>query len=207
MRVGYIVSLLAWAQAIAFTQVIPGEPPAEVRIPFAPVAATVNGQTVLAYELHVTNLLPREITLNRIEVLGEAPATEPILRFHGDDLTKAIRQFGSTAQPADPRRIPGGFRAVVHMWVTLDKPQAVPRSLRHQLSFSVPATDGKVEDRHLDMAGLEVSRARAVVISAPLGDGTWIAFNGPRQTRRFTAAPRFCWEVKRGSRSALLSIG
>ena len=179
---GFVTSLLMWAQPIALAQIIPGEPPAEVRIPFAPVPAKVNGQTVLAYELHITNFLPREITLNRIEVLGEGPIGEPILRYQENDLIGAIRQYGAPSQPADPRRIPGGFRAVVHMWVTFDKPQAVPRSLRHKLSFSVPASDGKIEDRHLDIAGLEVSRAAAAVISAPLGDGIWVAFNGPANT-------------------------
>jgi hypothetical protein len=68
------------------------------------------------------------------------------------------------------------------MWVTLDKPHAVPHSLRHRLAFSVPTSDGKIEDRHLDVGGLEVSQARAVVISAPFRDGRWIAGNGPANT-------------------------
>jgi murein DD-endopeptidase len=181
-RVGFVTGFLMWGQPIALTQIISGEPPAEVRIPFAPVPATVNGQTVLAYELHITNFLSREITLNRIEVLGDDPAREPLLMYQENDLIGAIRQYGAASQPADPRRISGGFRAVVYMWVKLDKPQAVPRSLRHKLSFSVPGSDGKIEDRHLDIADLEVSRTAAAVISAPLGDGIWITGNGPANT-------------------------
>ena len=179
---GAALSLLAWAQPIALAQAVPGEPPTEVRIPFAPVPATINGHIVLAYELHVTNFLPREISLNRIEVLGDGPIREPILSYQENDLIHAIRQFGAPSQPADPRRIPGGFRAVVHMWLTFDNPQAVPRSLRHKLSFSVPAPEGKIEDRHLDIAGLEVSRRAPASISPPLGDGIWVAFNGPANT-------------------------
>jgi murein DD-endopeptidase len=179
MSVGFVLCSLAGTLPGAFAQIVPGEPPAEVRIPFAPVPAKVNGQTVLAYELHITNFLPREITLNGIEVLGDGPVREPILRYQENDLIGAIRQYGAPSQPADPRRIPGGFRAVVHMRVTFDKPQAVPSSLRHRLSFSVPTSDGKSEDRHLDIAGLDVSRTAPAVISAPLRDGVWIAFNGP----------------------------
>src|SRR5215468_2198157 len=123
VRVGFVTSLLIGARSIALAQIIPGEPPAEVRIPFAPVPATINGQTVLAYELHITNFLPREITLNRIEVLGDGPIREPILKYQENDLIGAIRQYAAPSQPPDPRRIPGGFRAVVHMWVTFDKPQ------------------------------------------------------------------------------------
>jgi murein DD-endopeptidase len=178
-RLGFVTSLLMLAQPIALAQIIPGEPPAEVRVPFAPVPATVNGQTVLAYELHITNFLPREITLNRIEVLGDNPFREPILRYQENDLIGAIRQYGAPYQPADPRRIAGGSRAVVYMWVKVDKPQAVPHSLRHKLSFSVPVSEGKIEERHLDIAGLEVSRTAPDDLSAPLGDGLWIAGNGP----------------------------
>jgi hypothetical protein len=178
-RVGFVISLLTWAQPAALAQIIPGEPPAEVRIPFAPVPARVNGQTVLAYELHITNFLPREIGLDRIEVLGDGPAREPIVSFQENGLMGAIRQYGAPSQPADPRKIPGGFRAVVYIWVTFDKAEAVPRALRHKLSFSVPGSDGKMEDRHLEIAGPEVSRTAPPVLSAPLGDGIWLAGNGP----------------------------
>jgi hypothetical protein len=85
-RLGFVISLFMWAQPIALAQIIPGEPPTEVRIPFAPVPAKVNGQTVLVYELHITSFLLREITLNRIEVLGDGPIREPILRYQGNDL-------------------------------------------------------------------------------------------------------------------------
>ena len=181
-RVGFVTNLLMWAQLIALAQIIPGEPPIEVRIPFAPVPATINGQTVLAYELHITNFLPREITLNHIEVLGDAPDRKPILSYEGNELIGTIRQYGVSSQPADPRKIPGGFRAVVHLWVRLDNSQPVPRSLHHKLSLSVPVSDGKIEDRNLDTAGLEVSRTPALVISPPLGEGIWIAGNGPANT-------------------------
>lgn len=176
---GFTLSLLVWTPPIALTQIIPAEAPVEARVPFAPVPATVNSRTVLAYELHITNLLPREISLNRIEVLGDGPVRRPIMSYQDNDLRAAIRQYGAQSQPADTRRIPAGFHAVVYMWVTLDQSQAVPGSLGHKLSFSVPTSDGKIEDRYLDIAGLEVSRRPAIVISAPVRDGIWIAGNGP----------------------------
>ena len=114
-RMGFVISFLTWAQPIGLSQIIPGEAPVEVRIPFPPVPAKVNSQTVLAYELHVTNLLSREINLNRIEVFGEGAAREQLVSYQENDLVKAIRQYGAPSQPADTRRIPGGFRAVVYM--------------------------------------------------------------------------------------------
>ena len=112
-------------------------------------------------------------------MLGDGSAREPILTYQENNLIQAIRQFGAPSPPADPRKIPGGFRAIVHLWVTFDNPQSVPGSLRHKLSFSVPASDGKIEDRHLDMGAIKVSRTEAVIISAPLGEGVWMAGNGP----------------------------
>ncbi len=181
-RVGFVICLLACAQPIALAQSIPGEPPVEVRIPVAPAPAHINGRTVLAYELHITNLFPSEISLNRIEVLGDGAVREPIISYRENDLTHAIRPYGASSQPGDTRRIAAGSLAVVYMWVTLDQGQAVPRSLRHKLSFSVPAADGKIEDSHLDIAGLDVSQAAATVIAAPFRDGNWIAGNGPSNT-------------------------
>ena len=182
MLAGLAVVALIWVQPMALPQLIPDEPPVEVRVPFAPVPVEINGQTVLAYELHITNLLPREISLNRIDVLGDGAAGKPILSYQDTELIGAIRLYGVSSQPADPRKIPAGLRAVAYIWATLDKSQAVPGSLRHKMSFSVPASDGKVGERRLDIGGLEVSRKAAAVISAPLGDGVWIAGNGPAGT-------------------------
>src|SRR5215467_7743095 len=68
------------------------------------------------------------------------------------------------------------------MWITVDRPEAVPRSLRHKFSFTVSTSDGKIEDRHLDIGGLEVSRLTMPVISPPFRDGIWITGNGPSNT-------------------------
>jgi hypothetical protein len=80
-----------------------------VRIPFAPVPARVNSQTVLVYELYVTNFLPREISLNRIEVFADGAPRGQLISYQENDLIKAIRQYGVPSQPADTRRIPRGY--------------------------------------------------------------------------------------------------
>ena len=186
-RIGFVASFLTFifmtgVQPTALAQIIPGEAPVEVRVAVAPAPATVNGQLVVAYELIITNLLPREISLNRIEVLGDDSVSKPIVIYQEKELVQAIRQYGPPSQPVDTRRIPGGFRAIVYMWVTIERPPTVPLSLRHKLLFSVPTADGKIEERHLDIAGLKVSRTTTTVISAPFRDGSWIAGNGPANT-------------------------
>jgi hypothetical protein len=139
----------------------------------------VNGHTVLAYELHVTNFLSREISLNRIQVFGADIDQGPIASYEEKDLINPIRRYGVASEPADARKISAGLSAVIYMWVAIDKPKTVPHSLRHKLSFSVPAADDKQENRYLDISGPEVSRVADLVISPPLGNGTWVAGNGP----------------------------
>jgi hypothetical protein len=179
VRFGIAITLLTSLALMTLAQLIPGEPPVEVRIPVSPAPAHVNGRAVLAYELHVTNLLSKEISLNRIQVYGADNGPEAIASYEEKNLINAIRQYGVASQPADTRKIPGGLSVVIYMWVAIDKPKTIPQTLRHKLSFSVPAADGKQEDRYLEIAGLEVSRAPDVVISPPFGTGTWVAGNGP----------------------------
>src|SRR5215472_17554344 len=143
VRFGIAITLLTSLALMTLSQVIPGEAPVEVRVPVSPEPAHVNGHTVLAYELHVTNFLPKEISLNRIQVFGADTSPDPITSYEEKNLINAIRQYGVASQPADTRKSPAGLSAVVYMWVAIDKPKSVPQSLRHKLSFSVPAADGK----------------------------------------------------------------
>lgn len=179
MRAGtrFAIAFLAVAQTVLLAQLVPTEPPVEARIPVPPAPARINGRTALVYELHLTNLFSKEVRLNRIEVFGAGSRT--ILTYQDDALVQAIRQYGPASQTADPRTIPAGFSEVVHLWVSLDKSQPAPRAVRHRLSFSVPAADGKLEDRYLNLGDLPVAQAKEIVISPPFGPGKWLAGNGP----------------------------
>jgi hypothetical protein len=44
--------------------------PLEMRVPFDPTALPIDGRTILAYELHLTNFTGNPLTLSRIEVLS-----------------------------------------------------------------------------------------------------------------------------------------
>jgi len=157
----------------------PGNAPVEIRIPIAPTPVRGNGKTLLAYEFHLTNFLPREVTLNRIEVFGSDPARPAIAGYQDAALINAIVQPSAPSKIEDNRKIGGGMHAIVYMWLTFDEPQAVPRFLRHKFSFTLTTNDGKIEDRNMEIPNLEVVQAAPVVISSPLKGGTWVAANGP----------------------------
>src|SRR5262249_11743506 len=116
VRFGIAITLLTSLSLMTLAQLIPGEPPADVRIPVSPAPAHVNGRAVLAYELHVRNLFSKEISLNRIQVYGADNAPDAIASYEEKDLINAIRQYGVASQPADTRKIPGGLRIVIYMW-------------------------------------------------------------------------------------------
>src|SRR5688572_16196653 len=157
----------------------PGNAPAEIRIPVPPTPATLDGRTVLAYELHITNFLPRDLTLNRVEVFGQSANSPALAVYEGERLDTAFTLFGGP--PANSAKgIVGSYRrAVVYMWLTVDKPDDVPTSLHHRFSFSFGGTDGRTEERVIDAARVEVLRAAPVVVPPPFKGGTWIAANGP----------------------------
>jgi murein DD-endopeptidase MepM/ murein hydrolase activator NlpD len=141
-----------------------------------------NGKTILGFELHITNFLARDITLNRIQVFGNDASVQPVESLQDDSLRSAIIRHGAPAATTDKRIIGGGMRAVVYMWLTFDKPSAVPRSLRHHFLFAVTGADGKVVDRDVEAARIEIPQVAPVVITSPLKGGPWIAGNGPSNT-------------------------
>src|SRR5690349_4673308 len=94
---------------------VPPNAPIEVRSQFEPVVGTVGGRAVLVYELQITNSQSRNVTLNRVQVLGPDAASQPVALIEGDALVKAITRPGLSAPPADKRVITGGMRAIVYL--------------------------------------------------------------------------------------------
>jgi murein DD-endopeptidase len=151
----------------------------EARIPFAPIQAKSNGQTIVAYELHLTNLIDEQLTLNRIEVFRQDTRSTPIVSYQNANLLDLIVQPGNPSSTGDKRKIAGGMRAIVYMWLTFNKQEVVPRTLRHRLALTLEGTDGKTEEHDLEFSGPGVSPGQPIVISPPLKAGPWYAANGP----------------------------
>jgi hypothetical protein len=163
-----LTSISTYAQSSQETSV-------EVRIPSALMPANCNGQTVLAYELLVTNFLPREITLNRVEVYGGSGSVMPLFSYEGTPLSSSIVQPAASTN-TDKRKIGAGMRAVVYMWLPFTS--TVPGSLRHKLFFTFAGADGSIQDRTLQTSGLVVSQEPPVTVP-PFKGGVSIAGNGP----------------------------
>jgi murein DD-endopeptidase len=152
--------------------------PVDLEIPFAPTPVKADGKFHLAYELHITNFDPpsRDLTLTRVEVLGDVHGAAPLATLVGEDLASQMSRPGAPKNLPDKRRIGGGSRAVVFLWLTVDTAAAVPRNLRHRLTFSIEKVNG---EKTVEGAAVEVRRDAPLVISPPLRGEGWMAANGP----------------------------
>jgi hypothetical protein len=111
-RIVFFLAFLAGAGVASTSAQAPSDAPVEARIPFAPIPAKSNGQTIVAYELHLTNLIARELTLNRIEVFNQDVRSAPIVSYQNADLPNLIVQLGNPSTTNDKRKIAGGMRAI-----------------------------------------------------------------------------------------------
>jgi len=152
--------------------------PVDLDIPVAPTPVKADGKVHLVYELHITNFdkPSRDLTLTRVEVLGDSQDAAPLGRLVGEDLAKQIARPGAGEKLPDKRRIAGGMRAILFIWITVDSAAAVPRTLRHRLAFAIEKVNG---ERTVEGASVEVRRDAPLVIGAPLRGEGWMAANGP----------------------------
>jgi murein DD-endopeptidase MepM/ murein hydrolase activator NlpD len=179
-RIVVLLAILTSAGVASISGQAPSDAPVEARIPFAPIPAKSNGQTIVAYELHLTNLGARELTLNRIEVFNQDTRSTPIASYQNANLITLIVQPGNPSTTSDKRKIAGGMRAIVYMWLTFDNREAIPRTLRHRFVFTLEGADGKTEEHDLEVSGTNVPQGQPITVASPLkGGGFWYAVNGP----------------------------
>src|ERR1044071_4625457 len=108
-------------------------PQIELRVPFEPTAYPSGGQSLLMYELYVTNFSGNPVDIRRIEVLDSGePAGKPLAAFEGDQIDPLLQNAGGqSGNVSSPRTLNPGATAVVYMQVRLDAQARLPDKLRH----------------------------------------------------------------------------
>ncbi|HEY2855940.1 MAG TPA: M23 family metallopeptidase [Gemmatimonadaceae bacterium] len=144
----------------------------EVRVPKPPTAMHGGGQTILPYELHITNLTTRPFTLQKVEVVN-ADNGAPVAVVSDSVLRQSIARVGVRVPPIERTHVGGGLRAVVYMWVPITG--APPRAIRHRLTAMA---DSGTTPMVLETPSIPVS-TDMLVITPPLRGGVWLAANGP----------------------------
>src|SRR5205823_5891137 len=120
-------------------------PPIEMRVPKPPTVAPGDGQSYLAYELHITNFAGQAITLRRVEVLSPRENGRVLLSLEDSTLARSLSRPGSNVLVADRPRIAAGLRAILFLWIPVDR-GAPPTMVRHRLTVDVTGPDsGKAQ--------------------------------------------------------------
>jgi murein DD-endopeptidase MepM/ murein hydrolase activator NlpD len=145
--------------------------PLDVSVPMPPTVFRSGGKTHLVYELHITNLSRRDVSLVRIEALGDGKSS--LLRLEGLDLATGTLRPGVDAAGLETLQVGPGLRAVVFLWVT---PNAAPSTLEHVITIKVGDVELTTRTRAVPV-GKDL-----VTIGPPLRGGGWLAANGPSDT-------------------------
>lgn len=180
----FFVALLTIAFAPALRAQPASFPPSfEVRVPKAPTVMHGGGQTILPYELHITNFTNQPITLQKIEVFGTdalgggptlASSSTPLLILSDSALTRSLARPGMRVLPGERVHIAPGLRAVAYMWVPVSG--APPKAIRHRITAT--ADTGSAGTLVLETASVPVNND-LLVITPPLKGSGWLAANGP----------------------------
>jgi murein DD-endopeptidase len=143
-----------------------------LRVPHPPTVANGESGAFLVYELHLTNFVAQQGTLQKIEVLSGTPNPRVLHTLGEGELGLAITRPGTTI-PADQRRVfAGGAWGVVMMWVPVER-GAPPTSVSHRVTLGFD-TGGGPATRELQGGEVTVRR-ETVTIGPPLRGGPWRA--------------------------------
>lgn len=153
-------------------------PPAlELRVPKPPTVASGEGQTFLAYELHVTNFATQPVRLREVEVAaGEVSNRTVLLSLTDTLLVRSITRPGVSVSPEQRTELAGGTRAVVFLWVPISGERR-PDAVVNRVVIEQGAGDS-VRVAELAAPALPVYLADPAV-GAPLRGGVWLTGNGP----------------------------
>ena len=179
--------------------------PFEVRVPNPPTAVGADGKIWLNYELHITNLFPRDFGIRSVDVLEDG-SNRSLQSLDPDALGKGLQRIGASSRDSlNSRVIASGRRSVLFVWVPIGSGSAIPAAVRHRIiAVRADSLETAAPDTLLT-GSVPVGRV-APILASPLKGGPWVAVNGPGNTsgHRRTMIPL---DGTPGSRSDSRPIG
>jgi hypothetical protein len=146
----------------------------DVSVPFAPAMFSQEGRTQLAYELHVTNFQPVNVTVLALRIQGHGA---PLAAYEGAELHQRMARAGFRNDDATPHVLAPGQRAVIHLWI--EPPQMSDlASVTNTIDVEVqrPAGPDRISVEHV-----VTSRQfqLPLTVGPPLDGGHWVAIYDP----------------------------
>ncbi|MFC1573126.1 M23 family metallopeptidase [Candidatus Eisenbacteria bacterium] len=140
-----------------------------------PVPFLCDGDLLLAYELHITNMDRLPISLASVDVLADDSPT-PAKAYSGEQLIGSLTRIRVEGQSDVVSEVMGGQRAILHVLLSYTGKDALPSVLKHRIRYSFLKDDGSEVGATVEGGTIRVAQEReAVVIGAPLGEGIWLA--------------------------------
>lgn len=140
-----------------------------------PVPFLCDGNILLAYELHITNMDRLPISLASVEVIADDSPT-PAKTYSGEELTGSLTRIRVEGESDVVSKAVGGQRAILHVLLSYIGKDALPRVLAHRIRYSFLKADGSEVEATVVGGTINVAQERqAVIIGPPLGEGIWVA--------------------------------
>jgi len=149
----------------------------DVVVPIAPTAFKADGKWHMVYELHLNNMDRWDYRLTKVEAVSGDAAGRSLVSYAGADLEGAMARPGQPGA-AEKAKVGPGTMAVVYVWATVDREDAVPATIRQRLTVKIGTYP---EEMTIDTSAIPIGR-EAVAISSPLRGDHWLAANGPSNT-------------------------
>ena len=178
-QISHVILGFTMLMALAAQQAPPRAPviqSVDLLVPFPPVPFNQSSSTQLAYELHITNFLSVDVSLNAVQVRA---ADGPMLAEYKDsDLQRRIVRPGFRNDHATPQIVGPGARAVVNFWIALPVGSPPPASVNHLVELDVVRASGSVRTAVEGGVSL-VSSQPVATLDPPLRGGPWVAIYDP----------------------------
>jgi murein DD-endopeptidase len=147
----------------------------ESRLLAAPAVTSIAGRDQLVYEVHLTNLRPLAISLERV-VVRNSSVPAPMAVLGGNEIELRIGHPAGSS--SNPRQLAPGARAILYFWIPLDPAITTGSRVWHQIEFDVITASGR---EHVSMAdeGVTLQRIPPTVLGPPLRGGLWAAVYDP----------------------------
>jgi len=146
-------------------------------VSYAPAVVAAGGQYHLIYELHLTSVFGRDLTLRRLEIMNSRNAA--VKAYDGKELFRCLVRPGRQPDPEEKGVLGSGARAVAFLMLSFGDSAQIPDALIHRVTVVYARPNGEQVVLQGDSRPFPVSRKEAVVIGPPVRPGVWLAGNGP----------------------------
>lgn len=142
----------------------------DLQVPVAPTSVPSNGKNYLVYELFISNLIPLDYQLEKLEVI-DADSNQVVSTLSGAELRKEIRLGSTIPTPAgtEPVTLTKGERSTVFFFLEFPNAASVPHHLRHRLTVN----DGQTQQILNDEEIITVAQTVPTVLAPPVTGGPW----------------------------------